>query len=184
MSVTLTEEDLRTERHFHTNPRTFVLSLLIAATACKDKAEAPEPSSTPEPSTPTASASSVPSAPKPPALNADGLPSTVALVPGSKLIEAKPDGDNGVWTYAYAGTEPDALAEKERAALESAGWKTVVRREVVESIPPPVRSVFGSRDGKLVVAQAYRDPAGATQLRVFLQLTSLSANRQGLVFTQ
>ena len=130
------------------------IGVVLLGTGCKDKTDSADPGPTAEPH----------ADPVRPAVSA-ALPDTIGVVAGGKLVGAESKPDGGTWTYGYPAGEPKALAEKERATLDGKGWKTVLRTEASDGLPPPVESVFGSRDGKLVVAEAYRQ-GGELQLKV------------------
>lgn len=121
------------------------VGLLLVWSACKG---------TPEHAEPGAAATETAKEPDKPASTA--MPEAIGLAPGGKLVGADPRQEGGTWTYAYPAGEPRSLAETERAALDGKGWKTVRRREAPDGLTAPVESVFASRDGKLVVAEAYR----------------------------
>lgn len=151
-----------------------IVLAVIAAVGCGSKKEVQgEPSPPAEPK-PVEAPKAAPPAPPPPTPspavgNPDGVPAAVAVVPDGKLIEAAPKGQGGTWKYAYAGTDPVAFAEKQKAALEAKGWKTVIRPETFTDLTPPTRTVFGSKEGRLVVAQAYSDGSGGTKLNLIEQ---------------
>lgn len=140
------------------------ISLLAAAASCKSERTNGGGSAAALPPAAKGDAAAAP----PVAASSDGLPSSVPLAPGGTLVSGAAKGDGGTWTYAYSALEPEALVQQQKAALVAAGWTVVVRTEVVVGKPAPVRSVFGSRDGKLVIGQAYRGASGAEQ-RVIVQ---------------
>lgn len=107
--------------------------------------------------------------PMPVAPSTPGLPDTIRLVPDGTLVNWIQKGQGGTWNYAYAGFEPVALAAQQRAVLDAAGWKTVLREEAPGDLPRPVYSVFGNLGDRLAIAQIYRDASGATQLRLILE---------------
>jgi hypothetical protein len=151
-----------------------IVLALIAGLGCGSKKEGqgePPPAAETKPvEAPKAAPPPTPPPTPPPVVgNPDGVPAAVAVVPDGKLIDAVPKSPGGTWKYAYAGIDPVSFAEKQKVALEAKGWKTAIRPEAFASLTPPTRTVFGSKDGRLVVAQAYSDGSGGTTLNLIEQ---------------
>lgn len=136
-----------------------LLPLLVLGTACDETKSTAAPSSDP----------AKPAKPAKPA-NPDGVPGTIDLVPGGTFVTKSQKGDHRVWSYTYAAIEPRALAEKQRAAFEQAGWKATLRTTAVKAPTDPQLKLFASRDdAQMAIVEIAGEPNGASMLRLLVQ---------------
>jgi hypothetical protein len=139
-------------------------SVLVVVVACKGK-------SSDSPSGPPNLPATVPPAPDgaTPAVtvNADGVPDTVGLVDGGTLVTKDAKKWGTTWRYAYANAEPQTIFDKQRAALDSRGWYTITRREVVAGAA--VQGIWANRGDHVAIVHALPGATGGTELELVVQ---------------